>query len=204
MTRILPESRRLGHDLHDRVLQAVAAAQRQLELHDLHCVSDPGRARTHVTGAQTALRDALTELRAIITGVAPDHHASLESALRAFIDSPMTRAVDVRLRVRGDQSSVPHVVHTESFLVLREAITNAVQHGDPTTISVRVDISAGELRACVEDDGAGFDPDAASPGVGLASMGERAARLGGAATVTTSPGETTRLDLVVPLAGSTG
>jgi signal transduction histidine kinase len=69
---------------------------------------------------------------------------------------------------------------------------------------VSLDVTDGELRGVVEDDGGGFDPEAvgrASPswGVGLRSMRERAEMLGGNTRVESAPGTSTRVEVRVPL-----
>jgi signal transduction histidine kinase len=76
-----------------------------------------------------------------------------------------------------------------------EAVTNAVRHGAPRAVAVRLGQEArgGEpgLTLVVEDDGAGFDPDHTRVGVGLASMTERAQELGGTLAVEPAGGGTT-------------
>ena len=92
-------------------------------------------------------------------------------------------------------------MHDEAFLIVREALRNALAHSDPGTIDVNVEIVPHELRASVVDDGGGFAVDDTVPGFGLTSMRERAELLGGTTVLTASPGQPTRVDLTVPLPG---
>ncbi len=50
----------------------------------------------------------------------------------------------------------------------------------------------------VEDDGAGFDTSQQTPGQGLGNLGERVLSLGGALTITSSPGAGTRVEALLP------
>jgi signal transduction histidine kinase len=72
-------------------------------------------------------------------------------------------------------------------------------------VLIGVALAPHELRAWVEDDGRGFlaapAPDPVSTGTGLASMRERAVLMGGRLTVTSVPGQGTRVELLVPLPG---
>jgi signal transduction histidine kinase len=86
----------------------------------------------------------------------------------------------------------------ELFLVLREAVLNAVRHSGGRRITVVVSVSGGRVQAEVADDGRGL-PDDAARGTGLSSMQERVAILGGTLTVAGGPRAGTRVKVQVPL-----
>ncbi len=110
--------------------------------------------------------------------------------------------VAVRLQVNGDETWAPPAIRDESFLVIREAIRNALAHGDPGIVLIRVDIAPHEVRAWVEDDGSGFDITAQdSERGGLLSMRERSELMGGSISIMSKPGWGSQVELVVPLAG---
>ena len=112
---------------------------------------------------------------------------------------------DVRLRVSGDESWASPAVVDEVFLILREAIRNAVRHGLPQRLLIGVALTPQELHAWVEDDGRGFVftgwGEQVFGGVGLASMQERAALIEGRITIDSAPGQGTHVELSVPLPG---
>ena len=91
----------------------------------------------------------------------------------------------------------------EVFLILCEALRNALTHGAPQLVLIGVEVSEKELSAWVIDDGCGFTPALATVGTasgsGLASMRERAALLGGRVVVSSMPGHGTRVQLHLPL-----
>lgn len=84
------------------------------------------------------------------------------------------------------------------YQVAAEAVRNAARHAGARHCRVTVDLP-GDGGAClrVVDDGTGIEPDAA-PGVGLLSIRERAAELGGDVRVVSSPGSGTRVEMVLP------
>lgn len=85
------------------------------------------------------------------------------------------------------------------FLAFKETVANVARHSGAGR--ARVDVSIGEraLTLVIEDDGAGFDPEAAHEGHGLASLRSRASALGARLAIDSSPGRGTRVELVVPL-----
>ncbi|MEX1310583.1 MAG: two-component regulator propeller domain-containing protein [Candidatus Sulfomarinibacteraceae bacterium] len=84
------------------------------------------------------------------------------------------------------------------FLILKEAIRNACRHGRPDHLTLRIRRQASLLAITLEDDGAGFNTDAARDGQGLPNMKRRAAEMEAALSVTSNPGEGTRIELLVP------
>jgi signal transduction histidine kinase len=202
----LDERRRIARDLHDRLGEGMSAAFRQIELHELDLAGEegqPARGR-RAAKAKEAITEAMRRLRVVISDLRHEPVRSLEKALIEYIDS-LAADADVRLRVSGDETWAPSSVVDEAFLILREAIRNALRHGRPRMVLIGVALAPHELRAWVEDDGRGFlpapSPDPVSTGTGLASMRERAALLGGRLAVTSVPGQGARVELLVPLPG---
>lgn len=200
----LGERRRIARELHDRIGHGISVTHQQLELYGLYRDTEPIKASARVETAQQAIDEAMQNLRAAISGLRLETPSkSLEKALLAFIEDVRVGAVDIRLRVNGDETWASAVIRDESFLILREAVRNALNHGEPTMVVVRVDIAPHELRASVKDDGRGFDPRRrpASAGIGLSSMRERSELIGGTLTVCSELARGTQVELLVPLPG---
>jgi signal transduction histidine kinase len=196
---------RIARELHDRVGHGVSAAQRQLELFDLCRETVPASAAIRVENAQRAIHEAMLDLHDVISGLRTDERIqSLAKALRTYLDSARVHDVDIRLVVNGDETWMSAAVRDESFLVVREAVLNALRHASPVAILIRVDIAPHELRASVEDDGVGFDlaGAGASGGAGIASMRERAELMGGTLVISPHLARGTRMELLVPLRGA--
>jgi signal transduction histidine kinase len=200
----IDERRRIARDLHDRLGEGLSVALRQLELHELSSHSDPPTASPRAAMAKDAIAEAMRRLRVVTSDLRQDSVRSLENALIQYIDSA-AGAADVRLRVSGDETWAPPAVIDEAFLILREAIRNALKHGAPRMVLIGVALAPHELHAWVEDDGCGFalghraNPD--FTGTGLTSMQERAALAGGRLTIASVPGQGTHVELLVPLPG---
>jgi signal transduction histidine kinase len=111
----------------------------------------------------------------------------------------MAHGYEIRLEVGEGLSAVSlGDAGTEILRVLQEALTNARRHSGPGNVKVRLSEDGNELVVEVDDDGRGFEPGI-RPGVGLASMRERAAALGGKLEIDSHVGQGTRVRLRVPL-----
>ena len=85
------------------------------------------------------------------------------------------------------------------YRIIQEALTNARRHSGARNVIVSLRrVEEGELVAEVVDDGQGFGAGSA-PGVGLQSMRERSAALGGLLQIDSEVGEGTRVQLRVPI-----
>jgi signal transduction histidine kinase len=195
------ERRRVARELHDRVGEALSIGLRRLDLAEIVGRPEPpGQADI----ARLAVAEAMRRLRVVTSDLREPPVASLEKALIGYLES-VRADTEVRLEVSGDEAWAPPAVLDEVFLIVREAVRNALTHGAPRLVLIAVEVSPHELTARVSDDGRGFTlVQAAGPGAvgtGLASMRERAALMRGRATVSSTPGQGTRVDLSVPLPG---
>lgn len=192
------EYRRLVRDLHDRVGNDIAAAIAALEGAD----TDAGRAR-----AATLMRTALTNVRSTIgTLRSAPLTLDLHTSLCEYLEVDGSHDAAVQVRMTGDQATVPARTRDELFLIVREAVRNAIRHAHAAAITVDITIGADEVHVIVADDGVGLGDARArgATGGGLVTMRERAESLGGVVAITGGPGEGTTVDIRVPLMGRSG
>jgi signal transduction histidine kinase len=197
------ERRRIGRELHDRVAHSIVVVFRNLELHDLYEARDPDKAREKLELAKLTAQEALKGARELSSELRHlPAEGGLEVALSDHLRSVAPAGVEAWVSVAGDENLIPPEVRGEAFLILREAVGNALAHSSAKTLEISIAIASGRLRASVEDDGRGFDPTEAAAhgtGTGLSSMRESALLLGGTLTLSARPGEGTRVELSVPL-----
>jgi len=100
-----------------------------------------------------------------------------------------------RLRFDGD-------VEIALFRIAQEAVSNAIRHGRARRIDVGLHQTDGGLVLSLRDNGVGFDPDdAPTDGMGLSTMRQRAAAVGGDLSVRSRPGETV-VEANIPVRGA--
>jgi two-component system NarL family sensor kinase len=93
---------------------------------------------------------------------------------------------------------LPAAVEVAAYRIATEAVTNAARHGHATSCRVRLAVEAQALIVEIRDDGIGL-PAEFAPGVGIASMRERAAELGGHFSAARHPAGGTIIAATLPI-----
>jgi signal transduction histidine kinase len=193
---VLEDRRRMARDLHDGLAQDLAFIALQTR-----AIRDTARDPTRIDHIMRAAERALDDSRAAI--------AALTAPLDEPLDLSLARAAEevaerCGARVRLDlQRRVLVAPSTRQALVrlVREAVTNAVRHGEAHEVWVRLAAGPG-LRLAIVDRGRGFDLAApvrhGAGGFGLISMRERAEALGGELRITSAPGAGTQVEVIIP------
>jgi signal transduction histidine kinase len=177
---VVEERNRLARDLHDSVKQQLFAAQMQLGA-ALASLVPEATAYAHVAEAERLNRQAGQELTGLIRALRPAalEHQSLPAALHALA-ADWSRQSGIRATVQAaGAAALPAAVEQALFRVAQEALANVARHSGAATVDIRLDGDIGRVRLTVEDDGRGFHPAAQAGGIGLASMAERMAAVGG-------------------------
>ncbi len=158
-------------------------------------------AKAHARRLRGIVVQAIDEVGRLVRGlhssVLDDH--GLDVALHRYVaDYSKTQNIAVDLTLHQlDTIDVPPAVQLAVFRIVQEALTNVARHSASTAISIRLARSATGLETTIADNGSGFDADANSVNseshLGLQSMRERAAILGGTVSVRSAPTGTTIL-----------
>jgi signal transduction histidine kinase len=198
------ERRRVRRDLHDGLGPSLAALVMQLDLVGDLVDDDPGAAREAIAGLKAQTREAIADIRRLVYELRPPSldQLGLVGALRDHA-SRLTGGgtagpgVAVELRVPGELPPLPAAVEVAAYRIAQEAMTNVVRHAAARACTVELSLNGG-LELVVRDDGCGI---AAAPGagVGLASMRERAAELGGSCSIGPADGGGTCVRACLPL-----
>ncbi|WP_448614437.1 sensor histidine kinase [Modestobacter sp. URMC 112] len=194
------ERRRLRRDLHDGLGPQLSAVVMTL---DTACSAlrrdDRERAGGLVGSASAQAADAVADVRRLVHGLRPPalDDLGLVGALQIGVASPTDGGPHVTVEADGDLADLPAALEVAAFRIAQEAVHNARRHAGATRVSVCVRGGADELEIDVLDDGSGLPADRTA-GVGLASMRERAAELGGHCEVAAAGAVGTRVHAVLP------
>jgi signal transduction histidine kinase len=195
---VLEERARLARELHDAVSQRLFSIRAHARAAEVLIAKDPARAATEVAAIAELGAQAHGELRAVIDGLAPPELDGLAESLRRYaLLAGRAHGIPVRLATAEVPELDPRVA-AAAFRVAQEALHNALRHSGASEICVTLTRSRHRVVLEVSDDGTGFDPGLASGGLGLASMRERAAAVGGELRVRSAPGTGTKIRLAVP------
>ncbi|GAA4593578.1 hypothetical protein GCM10023194_58180 [Planotetraspora phitsanulokensis] len=172
------ERRRLRRDLHDGLGPTLAAIGLKTGL-AVRAVPGDSEARGLLDEISAEVTASLADVRRLVEALRPPALDEL-GIVGAVRSRAATLAGAMSIEVIGAESTpaLPAAVETAAYRIAVEAITNAVRHSGATRCTAVITLSDGGVEVTVRDDGRGLDPDRAA-GVGLRSMRERAAEVGG-------------------------
>jgi len=200
------ERSRIARDLHDdlgSLLTRISLLSGLLQADK----DNPAQVETHATKISQSANQTVRALEEIVWAVRPGSD-SLQSLIEYIAHFAKELFEGDRARCRLDlphdlpAQPLPPDIRHNIFLVVKEALTNALKHADAREVQVQAKVSGDELELCVHDDGKGF-VDGASPEEsnrhGLGNMRSRAEAIGGRLLVQSEPGKGTTIKLLVGL-----
>jgi ligand-binding sensor domain-containing protein/signal transduction histidine kinase len=203
---VLQERNRIAREIHDNLAQEILGISVQLEIVARTLGSAPDAARKHLDRARALVRSSVAEARRYVWDL---RSQSLDERDLPAALAEMTRrltaesGVQTQFNVSGTFRPLAPQVENNLLRIGQEAVGNAVRHAQAQTVTVSLDFGAREVRLEVKDDGRGFDAESYDGGrgghFGLVGMRERAAQMGGAASVKSEPGRGTEVVVRVPI-----
>jgi signal transduction histidine kinase len=197
------ERARIAHELHDAVSQKLFSLRLTAQAAAALVDHDPARAKDELRQVGALAAEAAEELRAVVVELRPAalDEDGLIATLRTQTEVlDRAHSADVTFhsfKVRALPASQEEAV----LRVAQEAMHNALRHAHAGTVAVTLEGSGKGARLRVRDDGRGFDPTAvrrAGRHLGLVSMRDRAAGVGGRLDVQSGPGQGTVIEMEVP------
>lgn len=192
---VVEERLRIARDLHDDVGARLLSGLHRQELSQTH----------------EAMRGAIGDLRAIVSGLSGDHlpldevladlrHETAERLAAAGLTLDWPAPDDDDPEAAGSALPAPYRVYKNLTSACREVISNTLRHAKASHVAVSVVCSAGQLEVTLSDDGVGLPDDPERRRSGLANLERRLGEIGGAVSFPpTSRGLAVRLSL--PLDG---
>lgn len=202
---VLEERNRMAREMHDTLTQTLAGIILRLEVAEDVASIDPETVGSHLARAKVLAREALAEARRSVWALRPGalEGGDLTGALRKLCKRS-TEQVGTKVEFMLQGTPLPLSPDTENhlFRISQEALTNAIKHAGPEGVKVKLRYEPERVSLMVEDDGKGFDVEAAEnqKGFGLVSMRERSKLIGAGFAVHSSPGSGTRIITELPVA----
>ena len=202
---VVRERQRLARELHDSVSQSLFSMTLLARASSLRLQrrSREGAAELQemLTDLENLSTSALAEMRALLYELRPQTLSgrSLLVALQAQADALQDRlGLTVQIEA-ATWRALPAAVEEELFRIALEALANLVRHASATKAQITLTYEGGMSILSVVDDGIGFDVTAARPGhLGLETMAERAERIGARLDIDSTPGQGTRVRVLIP------
>ena len=198
------ERRRLRRDLHDGLGPTLAAQMFRLGSARSLLESDPEAVDEILAQLEGQTEQTLAEIRRLVYNLRPPalDQLGLAAAVREYAAQYNGPDLAVTVETPDSLPPLPAAVEVAAYRIVQEALTNVVHHAEASQCHVTV-ICNDNLRVSVGDDGRGL-PDDYRSGVGLTSMRERAAELGGVLRVQAAAARGTEVTAILPLVEASG
>ncbi|MBL8058453.1 MAG: hypothetical protein JNK29_17240 [Anaerolineales bacterium] len=200
------ERQKLSRQIHDGPAQALSNFVLQSEIAMRLFEKDQDLARQELANMKTAATSTLQKIRDFIFDLRPMmlDDLGLTPTVKRYVDAFKDKSgIAATLTITGQERRLESVREIMIFRGLQELLSNARNHAQATQVRVSLDSDDSRVRVIVEDNGKGFDVEAAFSGpqrtIGLAGLKERIELLGGALQIDSQPGQGTRVVMDVPV-----
>ncbi|MFG2086704.1 MULTISPECIES: histidine kinase [unclassified Spirillospora] len=196
------ERRRLRRDLHDGLGPTLASLAMTVDAARITLKTDPHAVDALLEELRATMGSTIGDIRELVYGLRPPalDDLGLEGAIQALGGVVATGdGPRVDVQVEGDLKGLPAAAEVAAYRIVQEALTNVHRHAKAGSALVRLHLN-GDLHVTVDDDGVGL-PSQVRSGIGMSSMRERAAELGGSCTVSPGPKGGTLVRARLPVNG---
>ena len=201
------ERRRVAYDVHDGITQMLVASHQRLQIFAEDYQPGSAEGRKELEKLVELVRQTVTEARRVIADLRPTtlDDFGLATAVRLQIEEMRAGGYETSYEEALGEERLPITLETTLFRVVQEALTNVRKHAETDRVRVALARRHGAVLLEVRDWGRGFEPTKVASGggpgerIGLSSMRERIALLGGGLEIHSELGEGTSVVAEVPL-----
>ncbi|MER2108693.1 MAG: sensor histidine kinase [Solibacillus sp.] len=198
------ERKRLSREIHDGPAQMMANVLMRTNLID-RTYREKGveAAVKEIADFKGTVRNALSEVRRIIYDLRPMalDDLGIVPTLKKYTATMMeyNEGVNIEFHSYSTEQRIPSEYEVSIFRLVQECITNALKHGKPTEISVKIEWLRNDINIVVKDNGIGFDINNVSEkSFGILGMRERIELLKGTVDIISTPGNGTVVMFKIP------
>jgi signal transduction histidine kinase len=194
------ERRRLRRDLHDGLGPQLATLSLQVDAARNLLRRDPAAADRQLVEVKGQMQAAIADIRRLVYELRPPalDQLGLASALREYAASCSgVNGLHIAVEAPERLPPLPAAVEVAAYRIALEAITNVIRHAQAHQCTVQLTVDTA-LHLSIRDDGVGLPADVQA-GVGLTSLRERVAELGGNWRIDTAAGQGTQILVKLPL-----
>jgi signal transduction histidine kinase len=201
------ERLRIARDLHDVIGHNISLINVQASMGLDLIDSQPEQARAALSAIKSVSKEALEELRTMLTPLRGDHDVAPRSPAPGLDRLPelieLTRAagLSVEVEITGKAQPLPAAVQLAVYRIIQESLTNVARHAGRARVTVRVTYDDADVHVQIDDDGTAQSdgPAAIGTGSGITGMRERATALAGTLSAGFRPGGGFRVSARLPV-----
>jgi signal transduction histidine kinase len=196
------EQRRIGQELHDGVGQELTALRMMATVVKRHLQEGSAATEPLLNRVLDGLQNVQEQVRRVSHGLVPvDLDASGLHAALSELAGRVKFQAGVQCTFHAPQRILVNdaLTATNLYHIVQEATNNALRHGRPRRIDIRMDARTGALVLSIQDDGSGLPEEGdRQNGIGLRLMRHRASLIGGVLSVLPAEGRGTVVTCTLP------
>jgi signal transduction histidine kinase len=192
------ERRRLRRNLHDNIGPTLAALSLRASSVGNLIEHDLATAQEQLNDLRQLIHVVITDIRRVVYNLRPPalDELGMLPAIQEQASQSSAGGLQVSVHAPDQMPPLSAAVEVAAYRIVMEALTNVERHAHARHCHINLSVS-DQVRIEVVDDGVGLLPNH-RPGVGIASMRERVAELGGSCTVESPAGGGTRVLAILP------
>ena len=203
------ERQRLATQLHDGPAQSLTNLILQAEICERLFHNDPARAGTELSELKNAVTHTFQKVREFIFDLRPmmlDDLGLTPTLKKSIEDYEQKSGIACNLTISGKDQRLPPHVEVTIFRVVQQLLKNVREHANATHVQISLDVGDDKATIVVEDDGSGFDAPAVMAAarqrktVGLVTIQDQIAMLGGEIKIDSALGKGTGIHFWIPIA----
>jgi signal transduction histidine kinase len=200
------ERERIAHDIHDTMAQSFAGIGYQIQGLRTSVIRNASVSREEIAHELASTSDLVSRCHAdashtieMLGAASTEEAGDLLWMLAERTYELSGRNIRVYTEEQGTVRPFSLRIRAVLFNIGQEAISNAITHGMPATITFTVRYEKRSATMMIVDDGRGFDATPEEEGFGILGMRHRARDIGGSLEILSAPGVGTRVDVTFPL-----
>jgi two-component system sensor histidine kinase DegS len=190
--------------MHDGPAQALSNFILQTEIALRLFEIDPEQAREELNSLKSAASSTFQKVRDFIFDLRPMmlDDLGLVPTVKRYADNHAEKSgMEITVTITGSERRLQAPLEVIVFRAIQDLLTNGTLHAQATTMKITMDISESEVRAQVEDNGRGFDPQSVPDDARMVikALRERMEMLGGSFIIDSAVGQGARISFTVPI-----
>jgi PAS domain S-box-containing protein len=204
------ERKRIARELHDEAGQALTGINFALQTIEKELSAEPSAVKEYIADVKKQIDRTYQEMRHLSYRLHPAllSDLGLEPALEAYLGEVSKYSqLEIDFRMVGFEERLDPEVETVLYRISQEALTNSLKYSGAKRFRLSIIKSYPHIIFLAEDDGIGFDVEFSRThkhALGLLTMRERAAMVGGNFSLRSSKGKGTRIRIEIPIKESSG
>ena len=210
MSTIEEERKKISYDLHDKCGQLVTVISMGLNYLKEGLPEEMEEKKTLIVSCIQLIGELGDKIRTISSGIHPDmiDNLGIAPAIEWYLKTYFKNITEIHYEFKTNckDKNLGHGIDIALYRIIQESLNNVIRHARAKNVLILLEAENQVVRLKIQDDGVGFTLEEALPlikgkgvGMGLLSMRERAASIGGRFIIQTAPGKGTAVIVTLSL-----